>query len=360
MKRIMNKIKEKGAVICAFLLCITSIAAMAGCGKLPSSFVTSDKIKVVCTTFPQYDWVRQILGENGDEFEIKLLTDNGVDMHSYQPSTADIAAVASCDVLVYTGGTSENWVTSALKEAVNPDMTVVNLMDYLGDSVKEEELAEGMQGDSHGHTHSHAQEDDDHDEAHDGSHDHGEEHHHEDEIEYDEHIWLSVKNAEKIVEELTNVLAGKDTKHAQAIRENASAYQSRLNELDTQYAQAVQSAKHDTVLFGDRFPFRYLVDDYGINYYAAFAGCSSETSASFKTVVFLSGKIDELGLSKVLVIENSGEQVAKTVIENTKNKNAGILTLDSMQSVTKKQIADGYTYLSAMQKNLDVLKAALN
>lgn len=136
MKRIMNKIKEKGAVICAFLLCIASIAAMAGCGKLPSSFVTSDKIKVVCTTFPQYDWVRQILGENGDEFEIKLLTDNGVDMHSYQPSTADIAAVASCDVLVYTGGTSENWVTSALKEAVNPDMTVVNLMDYLGDSVK--------------------------------------------------------------------------------------------------------------------------------------------------------------------------------------------------------------------------------
>ena len=234
MKRIMNKIKEKSAVICAFLLCITSIAAMAGCGKLPSSFVTSDKIKVVCTTFPQYDWVRQILGENGDEFEIKLLTDNGVDMHSYQPSTADIAAVASCDVLVYTGGTSENWVTSALKEAVNPDMTVVNLMDYLGDSVKEEELAEGMQGDSNGHTHSHAQEDDDHDEAHDGSHDHGEEHHHEDEIEYDEHIWLSVKNAEKIVEELTNVLAGKDTKHAQAIRENASAYQSRLNELDTQ------------------------------------------------------------------------------------------------------------------------------
>ena len=138
MKRIMNKIKEKGAVICALLLCITSIAAMAGCGKMPSSFVISDKIKVVCTTFPQYDWVRQILGDNGDEFEIKLLTDNGVDMHSYQPSTADIAAVASCDVLVYTGGTSENWVTSALKEAVNPDMTVVNLMDYLGDSVKEE------------------------------------------------------------------------------------------------------------------------------------------------------------------------------------------------------------------------------
>ena len=157
MKRIMNKIKEKGAVICAFLLCITSIATMAGCGKLPSSFVTSDKIKVVCTTFPQYDWVRQILGENSDEFEIKLLTDNGVDMHSYQPSTADIAAVASCDVLVYTGGTSENWVASALKEAVNPDMTVVNLMDYLGDSIKEEELVEGMQGDSHGHTHSHEQ-----------------------------------------------------------------------------------------------------------------------------------------------------------------------------------------------------------
>ena len=356
-----------------FLLTLCVACAASGPGENGAASAAAQKdrntLTVLCVDFPEYDWTRSIIGaannsqpasasqdKNAKKIVVQLLNTAGADMHSYQPSTADIAAVASCDVLVYTGGTSENWVTSALKEAVNPDMTVVNLMDYLGDSVKEEELAEGMQGDSHGHTHSHAQEDDDHD----GSHDHGEEHHHEDEIEYDEHIWLSVKNAEKIVEELTNVLAGKDTKHAQAIRENASAYQSRLNELDTQYAQAVQSAKHDTVLFGDRFPFRYLVDDYGINYYAAFAGCSSETSASFKTVVFLSGKIDELGLSKVLVIENSGEQVAKTVIENTKNKNAEILTLDSMQSVTKKQIADGYTYLSVMEKNLEVLKAALN
>lgn len=333
--------KRIAALLCALLVCTVGFT---GCGNPASGFGTAGKIKVVCTVFPQYDWVRQILGEHIGQFDVKLLADNGVDMHSYQPSTADIAAIASCDVLIYTGGASDVWVENALKEAVNPNMTVINLMEVLGDTVKEEELVEGMQEeDEHEHT----------DET--GGSRQGSE-----EIEYDEHIWLSVKNAERIVEELTRVLAEKDTQNAQAIKQNSAAYADSLKTLDMQYQEMVQSAKRDTVLFGDRFPFRYLIDDYGIKYYAAFAGCSSETNASFETVVFLAGKVDELGLDSVLVIENSGEQVAKTVIENTKNKNAAILILDSMQSVTAKDMEQGYTYLSAMQKNLEVFRTALN
>lgn len=346
--------KRMAAVLCAFMLCITGAA---GCKNVPSSFAVSDKIKVVCTIFPQYDWVRQILGNYDEDFEIKLLTDKGVDMHSYQPSTADIAAVASCDVLIYTGGESEKWIEDALKEAVNTDMAVINLIELLGEDVKEEELTEGMQQSSHGHTHSHEEE---HEETHEGSHEHEENHNHEDEAEYDEHIWLSLKNAEKVTLEIIKVLVQKDNAHSKEIIENGMAYKKELEKLDEKYADMVKNAKRDTILFADRFPFRYLVDDYEIDYYAAFAGCSSETSASFKTIVFLSEKIDELGLDSILVIENSGEQVAKTITANVKNKNTKILTLDSMQSVTKSKIDNGYTYLSVMQQNFEVLCTALN
>lgn len=227
---------------------------------------------------------------------------------------------------------------NALKEAVNKDMAVVNMMEVLEDFIKEEEIVEGMQS---------------------GEDDH-EEHDHEEEIEYDEHVWLSVRNAEAVVEKLTEVFSEKDKEHATDIQKNAESYVAQLKQLDLQYREVVNTAKKDTVLFGDRFPFRYLIDDYQLNYYAAFAGCSSETNASFETVVFLSDKMDELGLNSILVIENSDQQVAKTIIENTKKKNAEILILDSMQSVTEKDIAGGYTYLSSMQNNLEVLKKALN
>lgn len=327
---------------------IIYIGALSGCGSLSADFGNSDQIKVVCTIFPQYDWIREIIGEHTDRFDVKLLTDNGVDMHSYQPSAADIAAIASCDILIYVGGESDQWVENALREVVNKDMTVVNLLEVLKDFIKEEELVEGMQGS--GHTHEHGDHDD---------HTHEEEHDHE-ETEYDEHVWLSVKNAQAVVKELAEILSEKDREYAADLKRNAERYVAELEQLDLQYQETVSTAQKDTVLFGDRFPFRYLIDDYQLNYYAAFAGCSSETNASFGTIVFLSGKIDELGLNAVLVIENSGEQVAETIIENTKNKNAQIFILDSMQSVTARNIADGYTYLSAMQRNLEVLQNALN
>lgn len=356
--------KRIAAVLCALILCMSMLS---GCGDLSESFVNSDKIKVVCTIFPQYDWIKQIIGEEADNYEIKLLTDSGVDMHSYQPSVADIAAIASCDILIYTGGESDKWIEQALKEAVNDDMTVVNLMEILEDYIKEEEIIEGMQ--SSGHSHSHTHEDgEEHDEActdeactEEHDHEHEEEHDHaHEEAEYDEHVWLSVKNAKVVVEELKAVLEQKDSANTAVYEKNTKQYLNELDELDEQYTQVTDTAKRDTVLVGDRFPFRYLIDDYELNYYAAFAGCSSETGASFETIVYLSEKIDELGLNTVLVIENSNEQVAKTIIGNTKNKNAQILTLDSMQSVTAKEISEGCSYIGLMQKNLEVLSQALN
>lgn len=345
--------KRIAAVLCTLVLCISMLS---GCGDLSQNFINSDKIKIVCTIFPQYDWIRQIIGEKSENFEIKLLTERGVDMHSYQPSVADIAAVASCDVLIYTGGESDKWLDDALKEAVNENMTVINIMEVLDGYVKEEEIIEGMQGSRHSHEHAY-EEHEEHSENCAEEHDHE---HEDEEVEYDEHVWLSVKNAKVIVEEIEAVLEEKDVSNASVYHHNGQQYMRALDELDEQYRQMVHTAKHNTVLFADRFPFRYLIDDYDLNYYAAFAGCSSETGASFETVVYLSGKVDELGLDSVLVIENSGEQVAHTVIGNTKNKNAKILTLDSMQSVTAKEINEGCTYIGIMQNNLEILSMALN
>ena len=189
-------------------------------------------------------------------------------------------------------------------------------------------------------------------------HEHGE---HEDEEgpEYDEHIWLSVKNAKFLCNAIAEKIAEIDPKNAQTYRANAAAYNAKLSSLDAQYQKIVDAASKKTVLFGDRFPFRYLVDDYGLSYYAAFVGCSAETEASFKTILFLAKKVDELGIPAVLTIEKSDGKIAKTIIKNTKAKNQKILTLDSMQSTTSNDVKKGVTYLSIMTKNADVLKSAL-
>ncbi len=275
-------------------------------------------IKVVTTIFPEYDWVRQIAGEEADQMDITMLLDNGVDLHSYQPTAEDIMKVSDCDLFVYVGGESDAWVDDALKQAKNKDMQVVNLLDVLGNSVKEEE-----------------------------------------EPEYDEHVWLSVKNAEVLSKAIADALEKADPDHKDIYQENASAYSEKLKDLDVKYQEVVDGASQKTLLFGDRFPFRYLVDDYGLSYYAAFVGCSAESEASFDTISFLANKVDELGLKDIMAIENSNQKIAKTIIENTKEKNQKILTLDTMQSTTSDDVKNGTTYLSVMEKNLEVLKEAL-
>ena len=536
-----------------FLSTLVAAVMTAGCftacsGKAPA--VSDDKLKIVTTIFPAYDWVMNVLGDNPAGADVTMLLDNGADLHSFQPTAEDIVEITTSDMFVYVGGESDEWVDDILKEAVNKEMIVINLMDVLGDSVKEEEMVEGMQADEHEHHHDHDDEDEhDHDDEHehgkevsvfeesevqdrnltdwegewqspypfvlDGSLDpafeameetkgemtaeeykeyyktgyetdivsvnikgnnieytyedgrkvnsdykytgyyiqvwsggtmaalyrfeaenkdsgapvyieindhmiesakaehfhlrmsnesfdaikdpekywptffpadmsaeelcdhfsgghkqdednheeyHDHEHHHdheEGEVEYDEHVWLSLKNAAVLTAKLSESIQTLDPANKDVYKKNADAYIEKLNSLDKEYQAAVDAGSVKTLLFGDRFPFRYLVDDYGLKYYAAFIGCSSESEASFETITFLSKKVDELSLKAVLTIEGPDHKIAETIIENTSTKDQKILTMDSMQSTTAKDVEGGATYFSIMENNLTVLKEAV-
>lgn len=318
--------------ILALLLALWIPAAvLSGCAPQDDS-AASNKLNIVTTIFPAYDWVREILGAETDRAEITTLLDSGVDLHSYQPTVDDIVKISNCDLFLYVGGESDGWVDDALKNAPNKERKVIRLLDVLGDSAKAEETVEGMQE---------------------------EEHDHEEEAEYDEHIWLSLKNAQMLVAAISEALQESDPARKDTYAANAAAYAEKLSALDGEYRAAVDSGKYKTLLFGDRFPFRYLADDYGLDYYAAFPGCSAETEASFETVSFLAGKMDALGLPCVLTIEGTQHKIAETVVQNTAQKNQQILTMDSMQAVTANDAASGVSYLSIMEKNLSVLKKAL-
>lgn len=329
--------------ITALLLALfVLVGALAGCGKQNDTNKT-DKLSIVTTIFPEYDWVREILGDKADNAEITMLLDNGVDLHSYQPTADDIVKISDCDLFIYVGGESDGWVEDALRNAANRNMKVINLLEVLGDSVKTEEIVEGMQ-EEHEHEAAHA-------------HDDAEEHEHEEEA--DEHVWLSLKNAKMLVRVISKALQELDPDNKDIYAANADAYVKKLSALDAEYQAAVDAASNKTILFGDRFPFRYLVDDYGLRYYAAFVGCSAETEAGFETISFLAKRVDEWKLPCVLTIEGAQHKIAETVVRNTTMKNQKVLTMDSMQSTTTQDVKNGTTYLSVMEKNLSVLKEAL-
>ena len=306
-------------LLLAALLLLTCACGAAG----PAA--RSGGVSVVVTVFPEYDWVRSILGDT--DADVTLLMDSGVDLHSFQPSAADIVRASSCDLFVYVGGPSDAWAEDALAEAVNPDMIVLDLIGLLGDRAVEEERTEGMTAEAE-----------------------------EDGPETDEHIWLSLRNAAICCRAIADALAELDPANAETYAANADAYIAELDRLDGEYAAVTQAAAHDTLLFADRFPFRYLTEDYGLTYFAAFAGCSAETEASFETVAFLAGRLAELGLPAVLVIDGSDGRIAETIVSSA-GVDVPILTLDSMQSATA---SDGSTYLGIMEQNLAVLDAALN
>jgi len=334
--------------ISLLLITMMVICSLSACAS-PAGTSGEDKISIVTTIFPEYDWVMNVLGSNPANAEVTLLLDNGVDLHSYQPTADDIMKIATCDMFIYVGGESDRWVEDALSEAVNKDMVVINLLEVLGESVKEEEVVEGMQ------------EEDEHDHHHDEDED-GEHHHHdENENEYDEHVWLSLKNAVICTEAISHALQDKvDPDNSIEYAENSAEYTGKLLSLDEEYKETIGNSRMNTLLFGDRFPFRYLTDDYDLNYYAAFAGCSAETEASFETVTFLAGKVDELNLGCILTIETSDGKIAETIRNNTLTGDQKILVLDSLQSVTMDDINNGVTYLSIMKENLNVLSEALN
>lgn len=529
------------------LFAFAGILLAVGMGSAFAKKAKADenKLKVVTTIFPEYDWVKQIVGEKADNVELTLLLNNGVDLHSYSPSVKDIAKISEADIFIYVGGDSDEWVDEVLENVKNKNIKVINLVEVLGDKVKNEEVVEGMEHhhdhedghhhhhDEHGHDH-HDEHEHHHEHSHEAAHshpaeihehdikdrtlaefngewqslypilvsgeleeyvehqaeekgksekemqkeieakwncgvklvkvsgnkitltyddgksvsgnysyagyavkkndegkitnvrykfessdknapkyvmfnDHGfapaenvahfhfyfgnngfeefmdskvnsyfvdsklsahecedlllghnhDEHHHHEEEEKDEHVWLSLRFAKILCAEICEALCEKDSANAETYKKNLAAYNAKLSALDEKYVAAVESARIKTVLFGDRFPFRYLVDDYNLKYYAAFAGCSAESEASFKTIVFLSEKVNELGLQSVCQIESGNGKIAKTIISNSKNKKAKVLTFDSLQSTTAKQIKKGATYYGAMEKNLEILKEAL-
>lgn len=310
--------KDRIKYALAAALTAAVIFLSAGCGELPEK--RSGSLHVLCTVFPLYDWARNIAGNTA---EVSLLNENGADMHSYQPTAADIVRLHSCDILIYTGGESEKWVAEVIKQSDNKNLKALNLIELLGDkAVTERE--EGAERRENGD-------------------------------ETDEHIWLSLKNAEILTDKIAAALSGADNKNKDIYKTNAAKYAERLAALDKEYTEALKNAKHKAMIFADRFPFRYFTEDYGLDYYAAFPGCSAETEASFETVIFLAKKADENG-DCIFITETSNGDIANAVNQNTAKRNKKILTLDSMQSVNKKDIKNGLTYISVMQKNLETLE----
>lgn len=312
---------------------LLAAALLGGCAAPAASTADTPTdspktLRVVSTIFPVYDWVRTVAGPETDALDLTLLLDGSTDLHSYQPTAEDVAAIAACDLFVYVGGASDAWVEDALAQPGNPDRRTLNLMELLGSRVYEEETVEGMEPEAE-------------------DHDHGE-------AETDEHIWTSLRNAGELSAAIADTLGELDPARAAAYTANAAAYSEQLNDLDARYAAAVEAAPSRTLLFADRFPFRYLAEDYGLSYYAAFPGCSAETEASFETVAFLADKTAALDLPAVLTIEGSDGRIAQTVVQSA-GGDRPVLTLNAMQGT----MAEGDTYLSVMENNLTVLRRAL-
>ena len=317
------------------------LPALPGCERV--EMPENEKKSIVCTVFPQYDWVLQILGDKADDFNVALLLNNRFDMHNYQTTFDNVIMISSCDLFIYIGGESDGWVDDTLKEAVNDEMIVISLMETLGSAARAEE------GNLDG--------------AEENSHVSGESrdyHRQGSDLDYDEHVWLSLRNAQIFCRAIADALSSLDSDNASEYNNNMVAYVEELSALDLEYERAVNEAPVRSLLFGDRFPFRYLVEDYGIDYFAAFPGCSTETEAGFETIVFLADKMDELTLRSIIVTESSDLSIARSIINNTLDKNQQILVLNAMQSVALSEVQNGMTYLSIMADNLDVLKAALS
>ncbi len=304
-------------------------SAFASCDAAPTK--TNDTLDVVCTIFPCYDWTKQIVGD-APGVNITYLLENGSDLHNFQPTADDMIKISECDVFIYVGGESDEWVDDALENARNSDMKVVKLMDVVAENTVEEELKEGMEQES------------EHDED-------------EDSPEYDEHIWLSLNNAQRCVSAIADELCTADNKNSAIYAENSNLYKTELQLLDRSFHTLLDERK-PVLIFGDRFPFRYFTEDYALDYYAAFLGCSADTEASFETIIFLAQKADELNAEYIFAIENSDCTIADAVIQNTSDKSQKIAILDSAQSVSAQQISDGATYLGIMKKNYEILEEA--
>jgi len=317
--------------IITILLTLVLLLSLTACGEVTAP-ADDGKLTIVTTIFPEYDWLRNLTA-GSEHIDLKLLIDKGVDLHSYQPSVKDIVTISTCDVFIYTGGASDSWVKDALDTAANENMVIIDLMELL-------EQHRELCADDHDHDQGHEEHDHDH--------------------TADEHIWLSLVNAEHICHELAHLLEQLDSDNADLYEANFAAYSGEIAVLDEKYREMADSAKHDDIIFADRYPFTYLMEDYGIHAHAAYEGCSAETEVSFETFARLTEELDELGLGGVAVIDDSDHRIANTVIAGSDDPNRGIVTLQSMQAVGAMDIRNGVTYLDIMEQNLAALQQVLN
>ena len=373
-------------------------------GAFDASSEENGKLKVAVTLFPYYDFVRQIAG---NQVDLQMVIPAGMDSHSFEPTPADIRTIQHADILISNGGTMEHWLDETLAALDTTNMTIVTMMDYV-DAV-EEEIVEGMEDADHDHEHTHvyvaadhdhsgetpeehaahAHEDDDHDHsgetpeehaahAHeDDDHDHsGEtpEAHaahsyeedtrscvdndgHEEEIEYDEHIWTSPVNAMKLVDVIGDTLAEADPAHADTYHQGAENYKKELEEIDSGFREVSANRKRNMIVMGDKFPFRYLADEYQLDYRAAFSGCSSDTEPSAKTIAYLIDKVKEEQIPAVYYLELSSHRVAEIIGEET---GAEPLLLHSCHNVTRAQFDAGVTYVQLMRQNIENLRKGID
>ncbi len=385
-KRNLTAILLFGAMILSACTSSANTSSATSSTTITQNPQDSDKLSIVATSFHEYDWVTNIIGDNNDTFDITLLMDNGVDLHSYEPNVEDISIISSADLFIYNGGASHGWVSGILAEPMNEDLQSIEVMASLGEAVKAEVTVEGMQSGSHDHshdesnTHDHDESDShDHDESDSHDHDDSDTHDHDDsdthdhdesdshdhdesdthEPHSDEHVWLSLNNAMTICEIIEEKISDMDPDNAAMYQANTDAYINSLKELDNFFRETIDTSPRDTLVFADRFPFLYLMQDYDIQYFAAFQGCSAETEANFETIAFLTEKVNELDVNNLLILENGLLELAQTINNSSEDKDSDILELDSMQSVSSEDIASGVTYYSIMESNLEILKTAL-
>ena len=310
-------------IICIILCMTVVLFSLCSCGKVEENKKDDGKLNIVATIFPPYDFAKNA---GGDFVNVSMLLKPGMESHSYDPTPQDIIKIQECDLFIYTGGESDEWVKDILESGNDKPKKVIAMMDIV-DTVAEE-IVEGMEEDN------------------DDS----------DEIEYDEHVWTSPKNAMDITTAITKALCELDENHQASFNQNLMTYRRELSKLDSEFQEVTENAKRKTLVFGDRFPFRYFADEYGLKYYAAFPGCSSETEPSPNTISFLIDKVKQEKIPVVFSIEFSNGKVADTICENTGAKK---LTFHSYHNITQEQFDSNTSYLSLMHDNVKALKEAL-
>lgn len=309
------------------MIVITMVMTLFGCEKKETETLenSDEKLSVITTLFPYYDFVKQIAG---DKVNVSMIVPAGMDTHSFEPTPADMITIQKADVFIYNGGDMESWVSQVLDASENKEQVTDVMMDHV--KIVVEETVEGMELEEEGE---------------------------EGEVEYDEHIWTSPVNAQKIVAEICTVLSKADPENANVYQKNTDAYIVQLKDLDKEFKDVINNSDRKTIIFGDKFPLRYFAEEYGLTYYAAFPGCSTETEPSPDTVAFLIDKAKEEKVPVIYYLELSSQKIADTICEGAGAKK---LLFHSCHNVSKDDFNSGVTYLELMKQNVRNLKEGLN